>query len=117
MQRNEYMESWWENRNNMGDEYRRGAYRACEAYKNSMEHDSTILEVRETIWDDEVYDFVGTLRKAGIDEFAITQRSTNNIDLAVALERVGCVLKGTTAVIRRNDHNEIVNGLKFRLIG
>lgn len=117
MQRNDYFEKCIEDRKALVEEFTRGAYRACEAYMGSKNKGSDILEVRETIWDDEVYDFVGTLRKAGIDEFAITQRSTNNIDLAVALERVGCVLKGTTAVIRRNDHNEIVNGLKFRIIG
>ena len=117
MQRNEYFEKCIEDRKALVEEFTRGAYRACEAYMDSKNRGSDILEVYSTIWDNEVVDFVKTLRTAGVDEFAITQRSTNLIDLAVALESQGCVLKCTVAVVRRNDYNEIANGLKFRVIG
>lgn len=113
MQKNEYFEKLDNKKIADGS---RGEYRAYSCYNESKRMGSDILEVNETIWDNEVCDFVKTLRSAGIDEFALTQRTTALIDLSVALEAEGCILKGTCKVVRANDYETIVNGLKFRIV-
>ena len=97
-----------------------GGRKAYWAYKLSIEDRSNILELCDHLTEPEAVDFIDVLRKAGITQFVLTDRSTSLFATVLALTANGCTIKGTKDVVRICDKNgnrwkSTVPGLWFKL--
>ena len=93
----------------------RGESTAYRAWVDSVRNDSSIFEVADLPWNEDVVDFVETLRKAGITEIAVTDHSTALMDGLHALDAEGFHIV-STCVVRRIVGNRTVevNGVLLR---
>ena len=97
-----------------------GGRKAYWAYKLSIEDRSNILELCDHLTEPEAVDFIDVLRKAGITQFVLTDRSTSLFTTVLALTANGCTIRGTKDVVRicSNDGRlwkSTVPGLWFKL--
>ena len=78
-----------------------GGRKAYWAYKLSIEDRSNILELCDHLTEPEAVDFIDVLRKAGITQFVLTDRSTSLFATVLALTANGCTIRGTKNVVRK----------------
>ena len=114
MKRNPFLENL--NRNGLPF----GGLKACWAYKLSIDKKSNILELCDYLTEPEAVDFIDVLRKAGITQFVLTDRSTSLFATVLALTANGCTIKGTKDVVRiccknGNRWKSTIPGLWFKL--
>ena len=57
--------------------------------------------MEDSLWDDEVRDFVNTLQEAGITEFVVTSRSSGLMEDLYAYTAEGCTMQGLYNGTRR----------------
>lgn len=76
-----------------------GGRKAYWAYKLSIEDRSNILELCDHLTEPEAVDFIDVLRKAGITQFVLTDRSTSLFATVLALTANGCTIRGTKVVV------------------
>ena len=74
--------------------YASGAVKAYRAWEKSVSGDGDELEMSDFLWEQEVGDFVETLRKAGIRTFAYTNQSTAVMGNLHAFAAEGCAMDG-----------------------
>ena len=71
-------------------------------------------EFSDLLWDREVADFVDTLRKAGITEFAYTGKSTALMENIHQLAAEGCTMTGLYTRIKKEFWGETeIQGIRF----
>ena len=66
------------------------------------------------LWDNEVHDFVDTMRKAGIETFVFTNKSTALMDNLHGFAAEGCKMDGL-CVIKRKGGKEEVKGIRIKI--
>ena len=104
----------------MKDPISSGAYKAYRAYEYSLEKGNKDFELNDYLWDREVADFIGTLRKAGITEFIYSNESTAVMGNIHGFLTQGCTLEGAcsfTRIERRwgDEEEETVRGLRLKV--
>ncbi len=72
----EELEAWYVEDNADKFPFTRGERKAYTAWAESLNRDEVGLEMSEFLFEDEVHDFIATLRKAGIHSFIYTNNST-----------------------------------------
>lgn len=77
-----------------------GQGKAFRAWLRSVQSESGIFEVEDLPWAKDTHDFVETLRAAGSTEFAVTDRSTDLMELLHRLADEGCTMQGLCKVTR-----------------
>ena len=98
-----------------------GQGRAYRAWEDSLENDTSVFEVHELPWgnnvDEEMRDFVDTLRAAGVDHFAVTDQSTALMTSLHALIAAGGTIEGPCTVTRHRPYwdEETRPGLEIRI--
>lgn len=96
----------------------RYAYRA---WQDCVENEPSAFEVRELPWgssvQEDMRDFVGILRDAGVDRFVVTDQSTALVSSLHVLASLGGVIEGVATVTRKPPHwgDEVRQGLAIRL--
>lgn len=104
-----------------GDNVTWGQGMAYRAWENSLENDTSMFEVHELPWGnnvtEEMRDFVDTLRAAGVDRFAVTDESTALMSSLHTLIAAGGILEGPCTVTRRPPYwdEETRLGLEIRI--
>lgn len=91
-----------------------GQAKAYWSWHASTEYKCNVFEVRDLPWEKDAHDFIACLKEAGVNEFAITDRSTNLMSLLHAFNQEGCSIKGVCEVERQV---ECWNGLEKKLQG
>ena len=97
----------------------RYAYRA---WQDCVENEPSAFEVRELPWgssvQEDMRDFVGILRDAGVDRFVVTDRSTALVSSLHVLASLGGVIEGVATVNRKSWSSGIEErqGLAIRLV-
>ena len=100
--------------------YTQGAFKAYRAWAASVSRGNEEPELDDFLWDQEVSDFVDTLRKAGIESFTITDRSTALMGNLHALAAEGGTIEGLCMVGRIEPEwghakPEAVMGIRFKV--
>lgn len=95
---------------------------AYHAWRATQEHGADMFEVDELLpWGEgapaTMVEFIDTLRAAGVETFAVTDRSTALMDELLALFATGCTLVGPCTVTRRHEYWGIEErtGLEFKI--
>lgn len=83
--------------------YTTGQMKAFWNWRASIEHQVGEYEMDDFLWDGEVTDFVGTLRKAGIETFVHTNHSTALMENIHAFIAAGCTMEGPCTIIHPDD--------------
>ena len=93
--------------------YESGACKAYQAFLYSMDE----LVMGDFLWDREVADFVGTLRKAGIQSFILTTKSSALMENLHWLADEGCEIAGLVKIERpgRWHDDETTMGIRISL--
>ena len=91
-----------------------------EAVKNYFYGGSLIddeIMVGRYLWDEDIPDFIATLRKAGIKSIVLTDNSTALMRMMHSFEAVGCKLEGLCKVKEKNylDGKTEISAIRFRL--
>ena len=91
-----------------------GASKAYQAWAGSIEHDGDEFEFSDFLWENEVTDFVDTLRKAGITVFVYTGKSTALMENIHQLAAEGCTMTGLYTRIKKEFWGETeIQGIRF----
>ena len=91
-----------------------GANKAYRAWAGSIENGADEFEFSDLLWDREVADFVDTLRKAGITEFAYTGKSTALMENIYQLAAEGCTMTGLYTKSKEELWGETeIQGIRF----
>lgn len=125
------LEAWYAEEEQMKFPFSSGANKAYRAWRYSdgdgehCDHSddgihSDEVEMTDFCWEGEYADFIGTLRKAGIKSFVVTNRSTGLMEDIHNYIDHGCTLEGPCTIIRKKESfgeetEETVLGLRFRL--
>lgn len=80
----------------------RGRYEAFRAYDFNLDHNCSEFECNELPWTTDMKDFVETLREAGVESIAVTERSTALMENLHKLAKQGCTLGELCTVTRPN---------------
>jgi len=116
----EELKAWYEEDAAAKFPFPQGACKAYRAWASSLSRQENELEMDDFLLDREVSDFVGTLRRAGIDTFIYTNQSTAAMKNLFAFAAEGCTLTGLCTITRHEDrwgNGELVEvmGIRFKL--
>ena len=78
-----------------------GQDKAFRAWLRSVQSESSIFEVEDLPWAKDTHDFVETIGAAEITVFAVTDRSTDLMELLHRLADEGCTMQGLCKVTRK----------------
>lgn len=107
------MEAWEAEYEALKDPFTRGEWKALITWTR-CETDELLLE--DFCWEEETADFIVTLRKAGVQSFITTDRSTALMENIHAYIAAGCTLEGPVTIEKKTWHGtETVQGLRFRI--
>lgn len=114
------LKAWYDVKNNMECPITQGAWKAYRAWAQTIEKDEDEIFMDDFLWDREVADFIGTLRKAEIQTFIYTNTSTAVMENIHGFEAEGCKLTGLTKIKRTErrlggDREIEVPGIRFSL--
>lgn len=90
-------------------------------YDRSCRNGSDEYEVDDLPWDDQMEDFVKTLRAAKIQKIVVTDQSTALMDGIYGLTKYGCRMTSLHTITRENDRRfgsrepEKKNGIEFEI--
>ena len=108
------LKAWYEEKKEMTYPVEAGACKAYRAWSQSVEKEKDEVEMDDFLWDREVADFVDTLRKAGITEFAYTGKSTALMENIHQLAAEGCTMTGLYTRIKKEFWGETeIQGIRF----
>lgn len=80
----------------------RGKYEAFRTYDFNLDHDCSEFECNELPWTTDMKEFVETMREAGVETIAVTERSTALMENLHKLAKTGCKLGELCTVTRPN---------------
>ena len=97
--------------------YSNGEMKAYWAYDRTETEE---FELNDFCWEREVQDFIGTLRKAGIQSFVYTNQSTAVMENLHAFAAEGCTMMGLCTITRQEtrwgeEEPYEVQGIRFSL--
>ena len=100
--------------------FSQGANKAYRAWASSVGRQEEEVEMDDFLWDREVADFVGTLRKAGFDSFVYTNQSTAVMENLHQFAAEGCRMLGLCSILRHenrwgDEEPTEVMGIRFSL--
>lgn len=76
------------------------------------------LVVSDFVWEDDIHDFIQTLREGGIKDFVLTTQSTALMADIHGFVDEGCSIDGTCKIVREGYYGEeVVLGLRFKMGG
>ena len=94
------LKSWYEREKEYSFPYTRGQNKAYQTWCSSILKGSSELECDNLPWENELADFVDTLRSAGFTTLVVTDQSTALMRSLFALTAVNCRLVGLCWVTR-----------------
>lgn len=94
------LDAWYEREKAIQYPFTHGQDRAFYSWVNSVREECSTFEVRDLPWEQDIHDFVETLRAAGITEFAVTDQSTALMSSLHLLASEGCTIQGLCKVTR-----------------
>ena len=116
----EELKAWYAEKEAMKDPLTNGEYKAYRAFEYSLEKGNRDFELEDFLWDREVADFIGTLRRAGIEEFIYSNQSTAVMENIHGFIAEGCTLEGACTFKRTDrrwgeEEETTVLGLRFKV--
>ena len=81
--------------------FSQGACKAYRAWASSISRKEDELEMDDFLWEQDVADFVGALREAGIATFVYTNQSTACMENLHQLAAAGCTMQGLCTITRQ----------------
>lgn len=116
----EELKAWYEEKGKMTYPIPAGACKAFRAWRHTIEREENEVEMEDFLWDREVADFIDTLKKAGIERFIYTNKSTALMENMHDLEAAGCRMEGLCKIERTERHfgedrTEEILGIRFSL--
>ena len=113
------LKAWHKENDGIKFPFAQGAVKAYRAYYQSKENEQDELEMSDFLWDNEVHDFVETLRQAGIESFIYTNESTACMENLHAFAAEGCTLAGLATTKQKSrwlsDEPKEIKGIRFTL--
>lgn len=114
------LKDWYEEDKAAAFPYPQGASKAYRAWAASISRLEDELEMDDFLWDNEVNDFIDTLRKADIQTFVYTNQSTAVMENLHAFAAAGCTLDVLCTITRRetrwgDEQPSEVMGIRFNL--
>lgn len=111
------LSDWYDEFEAMVFPYSSGEMKAFWAWRNSQEFSLDFIEMEDHLWENEVADFVKTLKQAGIGGFVFSNRSTGLMENIHQLIAEGCTLVGPSSFVKKTkwDEERPVIGLEFRI--
>lgn len=96
--------------------FTRGQCKAYRAWCSSVKWDHKIIVLDEFLWDDEVDDFIQTLKEAGIKEFAYMNSSTAVMDNIYSFINGGYDFVGSYLIQNKKKYgDDVAKGIRFKL--
>lgn len=99
--------------------FEKGTCKAYRAWATSLSRKEDELEMDDFLWSEEVADFIGTLREAGIETFVYTNRSTSVMGNLHQIAAAGCTMLGLCTITRKetkwDEEPTEVLGIRFSL--
>ena len=93
-----------------------GQCKAYRAWQSGVRYGDEIITLDEFLWDDEVNDFIQTLKEAGIKEFAYTNNSTAVMNNIHGFINSGYDFAGLYEIQNKNKYvDNVVKGIRFKL--
>ena len=116
----EELKAWYEEDAAATFPFSQGACKAYRAWATSISRQEDELEMDDFLWETEVADFVGTLRKAGISSFVYSNQSTAVMENLHAFAAEGCAMQGLCTITRRetrwgDEEPAEILGIRFSL--
>ena len=100
--------------------FTQGENKAYRAWKTSIQRQEDEVEMDDFLWEKEVADFIGTLRKADIQTFVYTNQSTAVMENLHQFAAAGCRMEGLCTITRTetrwgDEEPTEVMGIRFTL--
>ena len=116
----EELKTWYEEDAAATFPFSQGACKAYLAWAASISRQEDEVEMDDFLFENEVTDFVGTLRKAGIPSFVYSNQSTSVMQNLYAFAAEGCTMQGLCTITRRetrwgDEEPTEVMGIRFSL--
>lgn len=93
-----------------------GQCKAYRAWQSSVRWDHETIVLDEFLWDDEIDDFIQTLKEAKISEFIYTNSSSAVMDNIHGFINAGCNFVGVCEIQNEDKYyDKIVRGIRFKL--
>ena len=92
------VDAWNEREKSFPFKFSDGYMKVYRAWKNSINPSSDAFEVNDLPFKKDAHDFVACLKKDGVSEFVVTDKSTGLMDVLHALSMEGCQMKGLCTV-------------------
>lgn len=115
----EELKAWYEEEEALKWPYSAGVSKAVRAWLYG-EHRDGYIQMDDFLWENEVHDFIETLRKAGIRGFIFTNSSTALMENIHWFADEECILCGTYVLEKKEnrfgrDRVEQIKGLAFEV--
>ena len=116
----EELKQWYAEKEAMQFPFTQGASKAYRAWAQSLSRKEDELEMDDFLWEQEVKDFIDTLRQAGIATFVYTNQSTAVMENLHAFAAQGCTMTGLCTITRQetrwgDEEPYEVQGIRFSL--
>ncbi len=98
----EKLNAWFDREEKFPFPFSRGQTTAYRAWSESIDNDADYFECNGLPWTEDIPEFVATLREAGVDYFAVTDRSSALMDGIHCMVNNGCKLISLCKV-KRNE--------------
>lgn len=97
-----------------------GACKAHQVWSRSVENGMDEVEMFDSLWENEVADFVQSLKNAGIQSFVYTAQSTAVMENLHELVDAGCKMEGLCTITKTEwafgkDEEEQIPGVRFSI--
>ena len=114
------LKAWYEEDAAAKFPFESGTTKAYRAWAQSLARKEDELEMDDFLWEREVGDFVGALKKAGITSFVYTNQSTAVMENLHQLTAAGCTMQGLCTIERHefrwgSEEPTKVLGIRFSL--
>ncbi len=116
----EELKAWYEEDAAATFPFTQGACKAYRAWASSLSRQEDEVEMDDFLFEKEVTDFVGTLRKAGIPSFVYSNQSTSVMENLHAFAAEGCTMEGLCTITRHetrwgDEEPAEIMGIRFSL--
>ena len=116
----EELKVWYEEDAAARFPFSQGACKAYRAWASSISRQEDEVEMDDFLFDNEVRDFVDTLRRAGIQTFVYTNQSTAVMENLHAFAAEGCAMHDLCTITRRetrwgDEEPAEIMGVRFSL--
>ena len=113
----EELKAWKARQESFKYPYTAGQVKAYRAWEYSKDNNLSIIALNDFLWENEVKDFVDTLKEAGVTEFFYTNTSTAVMDNIHDLTENGCEMAGLATLTKKNlwGEEEELRGIRFEV--